>query len=56
MRNFVTFAVAVLLTMTTAFGQTPSERQKGLAACACLMDWGDLVRLEPVSDEQYSNI
>lgn len=33
--------------MATAFAQTLSERQKGLAACACLMAQGDLVRLEP---------
>ncbi|MBR1395436.1 MAG: carboxymuconolactone decarboxylase family protein [Prevotella sp.] len=28
-------------------GQTLTERQKGLAACACLMAQGDLERLEP---------
>jgi len=33
--------------MTTISGQTLSERQKGLAACACLMAQGDLERLEP---------
>ena len=33
--------------MATIQGQTMTERQKGLAACACLMAQGDLVRLEP---------
>lgn len=33
--------------MTTIQSQTLTERQKGLAACACLMAQGDLVRLEP---------
>lgn len=33
--------------MTTVQGQTLTERQKGLAACACLMAQGDLQRLEP---------
>ena len=33
--------------MTTVQGTTLTERQKGLAACACLMAQGDLVRLEP---------
>ena len=33
--------------MTTVNAQTLSERQKGLAACACLMAQGDLQRLEP---------
>ena len=33
--------------MTTVNSQTLTERQKGLAACACLMAQGDLVRLEP---------
>lgn len=35
------------LTMATVNAQTLSERQKGLAACACLMAQGDLERLEP---------
>lgn len=35
------------MTMTTMNGQTLTERQKGLAACACLMAQGDLERLEP---------
>ena len=33
--------------MATTNGQTLSERQKGLAVCACLMAQGDLERLEP---------
>ena len=33
--------------MTTVNGQTLTERQKGLASCACLMAQGDLERLEP---------
>ena len=33
--------------MTTVNAQTLTERQKGLAACACLMAQGDLERLEP---------
>ena len=33
--------------MVTVQGQTLTERQKGLAACACLMAQGDLERLEP---------
>ena len=33
--------------MTTISSQTLTERQKGLAACACLMAQGNLERLEP---------
>lgn len=33
--------------MATIQGQTMTERQKGLAACACLMAQGDLEPLEP---------
>ena len=33
--------------MVTANAQTLTERQKGLAACACLMAQGDMNRLEP---------
>ena len=36
-----------VLTMATMNGQTLTKRQKGLAACACLMAQGDLERLEP---------
>ena len=46
MKRIVTLLIAVL-TMTTIQGQTLTERQKGLAACACLMAQGDLERLEP---------
>ena len=35
------------MTMATIQGQTMTERQKGLAACACLMAQGDLERLKP---------
>ena len=33
--------------MATTYAQTLSERQKGLAACACLMAQGNMERLEP---------
>ena len=33
--------------MATANAQTLTERQKGLASCACLMAQGDMTRLEP---------
>ena len=33
--------------MATTFAQTLTERQKGLAACACLMAQGSMERLEP---------
>ena len=46
MRRIITFAVA-LLTMATTYAQTLTERQKGLAACACLMAQGNMERLEP---------
>jgi len=46
MKRIVTVLIAVL-TMATIQGQTLTERQKGLAACACLMAQGDLERLEP---------
>ncbi len=39
--------IIALLTMTTVNAQTLTERQKGLAACACLMAQGNLERLEP---------
>lgn len=44
--RFLTLLIA-LLTMATIQGQTLTVRQKGLAACACLMAQGDLRRLEP---------
>ena len=46
MKRIATFIIA-LLTMTSVFGQTLTERQKGLAACACLMAQGNMERLEP---------
>ena len=42
------FAVLIMMmSMATINGQTLTERQKGLAACACLMAQGNLNRLEP---------
>ena len=46
MKRIVTFIIAVM-TMATIQGQTMTERQKGLSACACLIAQGDLERLEP---------
>ena len=46
MKKTVIFLIA-LLTMATIQAQTLTERQKGLAACACLMAQGDMERLEP---------
>ena len=46
MKRIITILIA-LLTMTTISSQTLTERQKGLAACACLMAQGNLERLEP---------
>ena len=39
--------ILALLAMATVNSQTLTERQQGLAACACLMAQGDLERLEP---------
>ena len=41
--------------MATAFGQTLTERQKGLAACACLMAQGNMERLEPAVRSALDN-
>ena len=41
--------------MATVEGQTLTERQKGLAACACLMAQGDLNRLEPAVKSALDN-
>ena len=41
------YLFVALLMMATADAQTLTERQKGLAACACLMAQGDMNRLEP---------
>jgi len=46
MKRIVYLFVALLM-MATADAQTLTERQKGLAACACLMAQGDMNRLEP---------
>ena len=46
MKKIVATLIMAMM-MTTIFAQTLTERQKGLAACACLMAQGDLVRLEP---------
>jgi len=58
MRRIVIIIIAVL-TMMTVNSQTLTERQKGLAACACLMAQGDLDRLEPAVkmalDNGYDN-
>ena len=43
------------MTMATVNGQTLTERQKGLAACACLMAQGDLERLEPAVKTALDN-
>ena len=44
----IVLLIIVVLTMTTVVNsQALTERQKGLAACACLMAQGDLTRLEP---------
>ena len=46
MKRIVVILLA-LLAMITVNGQTLTERQKGLAACACLMAQGDMDLLEP---------
>ena len=43
------------MTMTTVNSQALTERQKGLAACACLMAQGDLKRLEPAVKTALDN-
>ena len=44
----IVLLIIVVLTMTTVVNsQVLTKRQKGLAACACLMAQGDLTRLEP---------
>ncbi len=54
MRRIITFII-VILTMATMNAQTLTERQKGLAACACLMAQGDLERLEPAVKAALDN-
>ena len=43
----IVLSLIAIMTMITVNAQTLTERQKGLAACACLMAQGDLERLEP---------
>ena len=43
------------MTMIKVNSQTLTERQKGLAACACLMAQGDLERLEPAVKMSLDN-
>ena len=48
------FLIAIM-TMATVNSQTLTERQQGLAACACLMAQGDLERLEPAVKAALDN-
>ena len=41
--------------MATTYAQTLTERQKGLAACACLMAQGNTERLEPAVRSALDN-
>ena len=41
--------------MATTYAQALTERQKGLAACACLMAQGDMERLEPAVHSALDN-
>ena len=43
----IVLSLIAIMTMATISAQTLTERQKGLAACACLMAQGDMERLEP---------
>jgi quercetin dioxygenase-like cupin family protein/alkylhydroperoxidase/carboxymuconolactone decarboxylase family protein YurZ len=54
MRILATFLMA-LMTMAMVNAQTLTERQKGLAACACLMAQGDLQSLEPAVRQALDN-
>ena len=54
MKRIVIFLIAVM-TMATVNAQTLTERQKGLAACACLMAQGDMERLEPAVRKALDN-
>ena len=54
MKRIVTFLIAIMM-ITTTNGQTLTERQKGLAACACLMAQGNLERLEPAVRQALDN-
>ena len=50
----IVYLFAVLLIMATVEAQTLTERQKGLAACACLMAQGDMERLETAVRQAYT--
>ncbi|SDF05226.1 Cupin domain-containing protein [Bacteroidales bacterium KHT7] len=54
MKRVATLLFALVM-MTTVNAQTLTERQKGLAACACLMAQGNLERLEPVVRQALDN-
>ena len=54
MKKVIVFVIAIM-TMATVKSQTLTERQKGLAACACLMAQGDLERLEPAVKTALDN-
>lgn len=54
MKQLITFLIITLMA-TTTFAQTLTKRQKGLAACACLMAQGDLERLEPTIRQSLDN-
>ena len=54
MKRIVSLLIAIM-TMATVNAQTLTERQKGLAACACLMAQGDLERLEPAVKTALDN-
>ena len=47
MRRLFFALLIMMMTMVTANAQRLTERQQGLAACACLMAQGDMNRLEP---------
>lgn len=47
MKRITTLILISIIPMTMIHSQPLSERQKGLAACACLMAQGDTERLEP---------
>ena len=51
----IVLLIIVVLTMVTANSQTLTGRQKGLAACACMMAQGDMERLEPAVRKALDN-
>ena len=54
MKRIIVYLICVI-TMVTLNAQTLTERQKGLAACACLMAQGDFERLEPAVKMALNN-